>query len=151
MPNVLLSGPAGAGKSAAAKEILDAADEPTVIVDFQTIYAALLGIERDPETGRYPERLESEAYVLALTEYIRRAAITGARAMEIDVVLTNSDGAPQRRGELRILLGAEEVTEERVIDPGRAVVEARLADAVDGELSEQCERAVSRWYGRVGR
>ena len=57
MPNVLLSGPAGGGKSAAAKEILDAADEPTVIVDFQTIYAALLGIERDPETGRYPERL----------------------------------------------------------------------------------------------
>ena len=72
MPNVLLSGPAGAGKSAAAKEILDAADAPTVVIDFQSLYASVLGIERDPETGRYPERLLSQAYGLALAEYIRR-------------------------------------------------------------------------------
>ena len=151
MPNVLLSGPAGGGKSAAAKEILDAADEPTVIVDFQTIYAALLGIERDPETGRYPERLASQAYALAMAEYLRLAAITAARVMELDIVITNSDGSPQRRNELRILLGAEDVTEE-VVDPGEDVVRARLAaGAVDGELSEQCERAIGRWYGRTGR
>ena len=99
MPNVLLSGPAGAGKSAAAKEILDAADEPTILIDFQALYAALLGIERDPETGRYPERLASQAYALAMAEYLRRAAITGARAMELDIVITNSDGSPQRRNE----------------------------------------------------
>ena len=149
MPNVLLSGPAGAGKSAAAKEILDAADEPTILIDFQALYAALLGIERDPETGRYPERLASQAYALAMAEYLRRAAITGARAMELDIVITNSDGSPQRRNELRVLLGAEEVTEERVIDPGEETVRARLAaGAVDGELSEQCGRAVARWYGR---
>ena len=67
--------------------------------------------------------------------------------MEIDVVLTNSDGSPQRRNELRVLLGAE--TQEVVVDPGEDVVRARLAAAaLDGELSEQCARAVTRWYGR---
>ena len=86
-----------------------------------------------------------------MAEYLRLAAITAARVMELDIVITNSDGSPQRRNELRILLGAEDVTEE-VVDPGEDVVRARLAaGAVDGELSEQCERAIGRWYGRTGR
>ena len=34
-----------------------------------------------------------------------------------------------------------------VIDPGRSVVVARLADAVTGVLSPSCSAVVDRWYG----
>ena len=55
-----------------------------------------------------------------------------AREREIGIVATNSDGSPARRAYMLGLLGPGAV--ERVIDPGRAVVEARLADAA-GNLS----------------
>jgi hypothetical protein len=122
---------------------MDNAAAPTVALDFQSIYAALLLLERTPD-GRYPERLTRHEYVLPLVEYVRRAALTGAALMEIDVALTNSDGSALRRAELlnRLAAGAGEL----VIDPGREVVEARLS--IDGTLSDQCGKAVSRWYGR---
>ena len=41
MPGILLSGPAGGGKSQAARDLLRAASEPTVAADFQAIVAAL--------------------------------------------------------------------------------------------------------------
>ena len=66
------------------------------------------------------------------------------RPREIDAIVTNSDGDPERRQTLLRLLGAGAV--ERVVDPGRQVVEARLS--VDGVLSEQCNQALQRWYGR---
>ena len=58
MASILLSGPAGSGKSQEARRLLKAASVPTIMIDFQTIYAGLLGIERMPN-GRYPERLEA--------------------------------------------------------------------------------------------
>ena len=143
MPDVLLSGPAGAGKTQEARRILDNAAAPTVALDFQTLYAALLLLERQPD-GRYPERLTRHEYVLPMVEYLRQAGITGAAAMEIDVILTNSDGSALRRDELLRRLGAGAT--ELVIDPGRAVVESRLS--VDGTLSDQCGQAITRWYGR---
>ena len=36
---------------------------------------------------------------------------------------------------------------ERIIDPGIDVVTARLSGP-DGELSDQCKAAISRYYGR---
>ena len=117
---------------------------PTVAVDFQSMYAALLLIERQPD-GRYPERLTRQEYVLPLVEYIRQAAVTGAALMEIDAIVTNSDGSALRRDSLlrRLAFGAS----ERVIDPGIDVVRERLA--VNGELSDQCAEAINRWYGRM--
>ena len=56
MASVLISGPAGASKSALARQILAAArldGSLTVAADFQSIYAALALVERDPD-GRYP-------------------------------------------------------------------------------------------------
>ena len=143
MADTLLSGPAGAGKTQHARRLLDTAAAPIVALDFQSIYAALLLLERQPD-GRYPERLARHEYVLPLVEYVRRAAITGAALMEIDVALTNSDGSPLRRLELlnRLQPGAAEL----VIDPGLDVVTDRLS--VDGVLSDQCGKAISRWYGR---
>ena len=77
MPNLLLSGPAGAGKSEAARRLLAESTGPLVAADFQALLVALLLLERDPETGRYPERLASQAaWMLPLTEALRQTIIT---------------------------------------------------------------------------
>ena len=115
-----------------------------MVVDFQSVYAALVLAERLPD-GRYPERSERDAYLLPLAEYTRRAMITGALGRELFVIATNSDGNPIRRNELLTLLG--DGATERVIDPGEAVVRGRLASP-SGELSPQCQQAIARWYGR---
>ena len=144
MANILLSGPAGAGKSQAARRLLDAAAGPMVAADFQSLLAALTLLERLPN-GRYPERNPRDAaWLLPLTEAMRQTVITIATDREIDVVATNSDGSPERRGFLLSRLGPGAT--ERVIDPGINVVTDRLAGP-DGVLSEDCGKAIIRWYG----
>ena len=144
MAGLLISGPAGGGKSAAVRQ--ESADRPgpTVIADFQAIYAALLLLDRGPD-GRYPERQAAQEHLLPLAEYTRRAVITGAVNREIFVIATNSDGNQQRRQELLGFLGPG--SRERVIDPGIEIVTERLS--VDGTLSEPCRDALNRWYGRL--
>ena len=142
MPDVLISGPAGANKSAVAREALAAATGLSIAADFQAIYSALLLLERGPD-GRYPARVEA---LLPLTEYVRRAVISGARSRGIGIIATNSDGDPARRALLLSELGAGAT--ERVIDPGEDVVRARLADPVTGNLSPDCGQAINRWYRR---
>ena len=53
MANTLISGPAGAGKSARARELREGTTGPAVIADFQSIYAALSGDVRGPD-GTFP-------------------------------------------------------------------------------------------------
>ena len=143
MPSVLLSGPAGAAKSALARRLLAESSELAAIADFQSVYAAVSGDVRGPD-GRYPLR---DDRLLPLTEYVRRAIITGALARDIPVIATNSDGDPTRRYSLLSQLG--EGATERVVDPGRAVVAARLSDPETGALSGECDSAIGRWYGRL--
>ena len=146
MPNLLISGPAGAGKTQEAKKILEAATEPMVAADFQSILAALTLLERGTD-GRYPPRRESQAsWLLPLTEYLRQTVIGAAQERGVDVVATNSDGSPERRALLLSRLGPGAV--EQVIDPGLNVVTQRLS--VDGTLSDQCRDAIQRWHGRIG-
>ena len=142
MPGLLISGPAGAGKSAIARAELAEADGPAVAADFQSIVVALLLLERGAD-GLYPVRPD---WVLPLAEYVRRATITGAQNRQIYTVLTNSDGSAARRAMLLDLLG--DGATERIVDPGRDVVSARLSDPATGELSDDCENAVNRWYSR---
>ena len=104
MPNLLLSGPAGAGKTGMAREIIAAAALPTVAVDFQALYAAILLLQRGDD-GRYAERSPADAHALPLAEYARRALITATLANEVDAVVTNSDGDEDRRARLLALLG----------------------------------------------
>ncbi len=144
MANALISGPSGANKSQLARDLLAQVQGQGAIVDFQAIYAALLLLRRGDD-GRYPERDPADAHLLALAEYTRRAMITGAQEMDIEIIATNSDGSPQRREYLRGLLGPGAV--ETVLDPGRKVVEERLS--INGVLSQQCGQAVDRWYGRL--
>ena len=143
MPSALLSGPAGAGKSQRARELLAEASEPTVVIEFQQTYAQILGIERLP-SGRYPERQPEDDWGIPLTTRIRLAMIAAAKAQQIAVIMTNSDGDRSRRDRLLSLLpfGAR----EEVIDPGYTIVAGRLS--VDGLLSESCRDALNRWYGR---
>ena len=122
MASILLSGPAGAAKSALARRLLAESPELAAIADFQAVYAALTGVLRGPD-GRYPLR---DDRLLPLTEYVRRAIITGAVNREIAVIATNSDGDPGRRAFLLEQLGPGAT--ERVVDPGRAIVAARLSD-----------------------
>ena len=142
---VLLSGPAGGGKSQLARDLLRNATEPTVAADFQAIVAALLLLERGPN-GKYPIRPE---FILPLAEYIRQTIISAANDRGIDLVATNSDGSPVRRASLLARLGPGSI--ERIVDPGFDVVSARLADEISGELSDDCAGAIHRWYGRYDR
>ena len=142
MASILISGPAGAAKSKMARRLLVEHGGLVVIADFQALYAALTGDVRGPD-GRYPLR---DDRLLPLVEYTRRAVVTGAANREVEVLATNSDGNPARRAFLLEQLGAGAT--ERIVDPGRDVVTARLADAATGELSSECEGAINRWYSR---
>ena len=139
--NTLVSGPAGAGKSGRVRELLNQTDEVTAVADFQSIYAAVAQVTRDSE-GKYPQRDER---LLPLVEYTRRTVITAATARGIRVIATNSDGDPDRRGDLLDLLGPS--SRELIVDPGEAVATARLAEA-DGAPSAACAQALNRWYTR---
>ena len=145
MPNLLISGPAGAAKSQAARELLRTG-KADLAADFQSLLAALLMLERDPATGRYPPRDAAAERLLPLVAAIKRLAVNDARARELRIVETNSNGSPAQRQRLLAALGG---APERLIDPGRTVVEQRLADSVTGQLSAQCGQAVSRWYDNL--
>ena len=149
MPNLLISGSAGSGKSEAARAELAASNEPAIIAEIQPLYAALLGIERDPVTRRYPERRESDSHALRLAEYLRRAAITASVARGIKIITTNSDSDLDRRQFLLRELGPGAV--ERIVTVDYDVAISNL-QGPNGATSDQCRQAVERWYkgGRRG-
>ena len=89
MPNLLVSGPAGADKSAVARLRRREMQQPAVLADFQSIYVALSGDVRD-DNGNYPER---DPDLLPLVERERQRIIRDALEAEIGIVGTNSDGA----------------------------------------------------------
>ena len=104
MAGLLISGPAGSGKTKRARQVLGSYPGPAVLAEHQQIYAQLLGIER-LETGRYPERVARDSYAIELAETTRRVIIAEAQDRGIYVITSNSNGDPQRRASLLNLLG----------------------------------------------
>ena len=144
MANLLISGSAGSGKSAAAREERAASNEPAILAEIQPLYAALLGIDRLPN-GRYPERRESDAHALRLAEYLRRVAIAASVQRGIKIITTNSDSDLDRRQFLLGELGPG--ARERIVSVSYDVAISNL-QGPDGATSEQCRQAVERWYKR---
>ncbi len=138
--SVLISGPAGAGKTQFAQELQQR--HGGMVSDFQSEYAKRLGIERDPVTGRYPPRRPEDRYIISIVQEDRRTAVAQARARGQNVYYTNSLGENGRRRALLQSLGERAI--EEVIDPGELAVAARLS--VEGVLSGQCREAIDRWY-----
>ena len=143
--NLLYSGPAGGGKSQAARELLRTG-KVDVVADYQTLASALLLLERDPVTGRYPPRDARFEKIVPLAAAIKSAVVKEARERGLTVVETNSNGSPAQRQRLMAALGG---ASERIIDPGRQVVEQRLADPVTGQLSSQCREGIARYYDNL--
>lgn len=145
MPGVLtrLAGPAGAGKSQRARQMLDAG-EADVLADFTSVYAAISGVERDPATGRYPVRRAGDP-LLPLASYLRNVVAREGLRRGFRVLKTSSTRA-DRDADVRLAAAEGADFAEVVIDPGWEVVRARLADAVTGELSTECDHALGRWY-----
>lgn len=142
MANVLISGPPFSGKSQLLRELLQGSEDPAIAADFQSLFAAVRQEVRGPD-GKYPERTAETEIYLPTVEYLRRTLIRTARERGLTIIATNANGDPDVRGSLLDLLGDD--AEERIVDPGEAVVTARAAEA-DGEPSEACAQALRRWY-----
>lgn len=138
----LIEGPAGAGKSGITALML-AAGEVQVLADVTELWAALAGAVRGPD-GRYPLRLDDDP-ALAVARYLQAVAVRQGLQDGADVAVTTS-----RRGQVerwrQVATEAATSFAVRTVDPGRQVVEARLADD-DGNLSAACQQAIGRWYG----
>ena len=173
MANVLISGPAGSGKSQVAERLLAEAVEATVILDFQNLYTAISGTKRDPDTGRYPLR---NRLLLPTTEFLRLRGIDAARDRQLSMIVTNSDSSIARRSQLlsrmlgrdvdaidltvragrpvslsqpsnfihRYTLNIDDALAEQIVNPGSDEVLDRLAEA-NGIVTDDCIEAVARW------
>ena len=111
-----------------------------MLADVTGLDAALRGVVRDP-AGKYPVRASDD--VLAVTHYVRAALVRAAHEADVSGYVTTSDSSPAAVERLRDRGALGGV---RTIDPGAAVVRARLAGP-DGVVSDACEIALSRWYG----
>ena len=76
--------------------------------------------------------------------YVRATVVRQALQDGYDVAVTTSRRGQQEHWQ-RFATGAGSLFSVRTLDPGRDVVEERLSDA-DGNLSEECRRAIARWY-----
>ncbi|MDE2661242.1 MAG: hypothetical protein OXI45_13640 [Acidobacteriota bacterium] len=143
---VLIQGPAGGGKSAVARAMLDGG-EVRILADNTRLWAAIRDVRRGPD-GRFPERnSEADALDALLAAYVKRVVVRQALGRNLDTAVTTSVAgeAPTYAG-IAAEFGSE--FEVRTVDPGEAEVERRLSRR--GRLSGQCLRAIGRWY-RGGR
>ena len=139
---LLIEGPAGSGKSQEVARIL-AANEADVVADLTAQWVALRAVERRPN-GRYPVRFDDDPSVsTGLAAYMRAVVVRRGLQLGLNVVVTS--GSPRTAPKWAAVAQEEKASFMlRTIDPGEAAVRARLAE--DGELSDQCEAAIDRWY-----
>ncbi len=140
---LLVEGPAGSGKSQLVNEML-ANGELDIVADYTGLWVALRGVQRGPD-GRYPIREDSDPVVTSgLAAYLRAAAVREGLRQGLNVAVTS--GTPDTAVKwAEVARETETPFQVRTEDPGESVVRERLS--VDGELPQQCELAVRRWYG----
>ena len=144
MPGELirLAGPGGGGKSQLGRQMLVDGDAD-VLADTTAIYAVLSGEERDAD-GRYPSRSDS-ALLLPTALYIRQTVVREALRRDLRVVKTSSTPTDLEADRaLARELGAG--FRQRIVDPGRVVIEGRLVNPRTGRLEPDCEQLINRWY-----
>ena len=141
MASLLIAGPPGAGKTAVALDALGLATVPTVLVEFTALWAALRGIERDPDTGAYPVRADDDP-AAGLTFAVMLAAIRAALRRDVQVIATT--GSRDRIPDLLEELGPG--TRQQTVEVPREEAAANLARRYGSPVPQQCERALNRWY-----
>lgn len=135
MPIVPVLGPVSGGKSQFVDREREDGD---VTIDFTALFAALASVQRGAD-GRYPERTDGDPR-LPFVQAVKNFALTEAIRRELNGHVTSS--ARHDVEPLQVRTGQEAV----IIDPGRDVIEDRLRDPETGEISDECRKALERWY-----
>ena len=144
MPDLhLIEGPAGSGKSQLARE-MKSAGEIDLLADTTALWAAV-GVYDRLLSGTYPIRQPDDPALLAALYLQATLAHYGLRnGLNVGVTTSQRDQVERWR-EMAERVGASfRVT---TVDPGEAVVRARLANPVTDQVSPECEQAIARWYG----
>lgn len=144
MSLLLIEGPAGSGKSQLLDEML-AGNEVDVISDLTAFWVALRAIKRLPD-GKYPVRTADDPAIRAgIAAYLRATAVHKSLSAGLRVAVTT--GTPDTLGKWQQVAASHNTSfAVQTVDPGRAEVTRRLADS-NGNLSQECSQAISRWYG----
>ena len=106
---------------------------------------ALRGVRRNAD-GRYPIRTPDDPTITTgLAAYMRAVVVRQGLRQGLRVVVTS--GTPDTAVKWSEVARENESPFSVVtVDPGEPVVRARLRE-VNGEMSDECEQAVRRWYG----
>ena len=127
------------------------ATEPTMAGRFSAsfVVALLLGLERGPD-GQVSGTSRLRATACRTLAPSNNFIVRGEHAR----AFASSRRIQRRRPGKTVptflsLLGSGAT--ETIVDPGQAVVVARLSDTVTGDLSADCTQAIARWYSRIGR
>ena len=144
MPLILIEGPAGGGKSELLREMLAAGEIDVASGYHGNCGRQRAGYERDPATGKYPVRLETDP-ALHTARYLQTVTAGFALREGYKVAVTTSQ-RDQLEKWTAVANRYDAPLSVRTVDPGREIVTARLSDPVTGNLSDECDSAIGRWY-----
>ena len=142
----LLQGPAGSGKSQIAREMME--DDPSAILaDFTALWAAMRGVERDPETRKYPVRKADDPVVESGvgTKIKKAVAREALRADRNVIVTTATKGMEIIWKDFVEVQDGNHTYQVRTVE--RTLLQVKAELVADGEdWSDECREAVGRWF-----
>lgn len=141
----LLQGPAGSGKSQIARDMMQ--DDPdAILADYTALWAAMRGVERDPETRKYPIRKADDPVVQSgVGTKIKKAVAREALRADRNVIVTSATkGMEIVWKDFVEIQDGNHTFQVRTVERSLLQVKAELT--VDGELSDECRGAMKRWF-----